>query len=361
MSEIRQWRAPGRVNLIGDHTDYCGGFALPIAIDRGITLKARQRSDQHTHIWSRGVSVEIDRLATEPVTGWADRTVAAIRASVDAGIVPPGLDIVIESDLPVGAGLSSSAAVSCATIMAAASFAGASISPEQVAHLAARAENDYVGAPTGLLDQWAICFAQADHAQLLDFSGAEPESTPVPVSWREAGLVLAVVDTRTRHDHATGAYGKRRDEVEQARAALELPNLSAAGLDAMISLTDPLLKARTQHVLTENARVRGAAKALGHGEWAAFGAMMTASHASLRDEFDVSSPELDVAVDAALERGAIGARMTGGGFGGCAIALMPPEKVDALRSMLEALFADRDWPRPEVFVTGATDGLRRFE
>lgn len=360
MNEIHQWRVPGRVNLIGDHTDHSGGLALPIAIDRSLLLKARLRDDEQTHVWSEGVNVGFPRDNPGGVTGWAAYVAGAAWMLRSEGITAPAADIVIESDVPIGAGLSSSAALSCAAVLAMSTLAGQELSRERVALLAARVENEYVGAPTGLLDQFAVCFARRDHALLLDFAEETPTVTEIPAPWREAGLVLAVIDTATRHDHATGSYRRRREEVDAARDELGLARLSEVTLDGIMRLTDPALKARAQHVFTENARVRGAANALRQGAWEQFGAMMTASHASLRDDFQVSTAELDLAVDVALERGALGARMTGGGFGGCAIALIVPERVDAVRAQLESQFAARDWKRPEIFVVHPSDGSQRL-
>lgn len=348
------------MNLIGDHTDYSGGLALPIAIDKGITIKARLRDDDRTHVWSMGQTADFDRLGREPVSGWLAYIAGVAWALNERGISAPALDIVIESDIPIGAGLSSSAALTCGVALAMTSFAGYPATPTEIALLGAKAENDYVGAPTGLLDQFSVCFAQDNHALLLDFGTPEPHVTPVEARWAEAGLTLAVIDTASRHNHATGGYGTRRTEVESAAAAVGVEQLSAVSLDQLVSLTDPVLKARAQHVFTENARVRGAVKALREQRWDVFGTMLTASHTSLSEDFQVSCPELDLAVESALTRGALGARMTGGGFGGCAIALIEPERVDELRSMLESQFADRDWPQPHIFVTPPTSGAHEL-
>lgn len=360
MNEIRKWQVPARVNLIGDHTDYSGGLALPIAINRSLVVKARRRDDEYTHVWAGGQTAHFHHRAAEAPEGWLRYFAGIARALDSAGIVPPALDIVVESDIPIGAGLSSSAALCCGVVLAMASFAEQQLTPAQAAQFAAQAENEYVGAPTGLLDQYAICFAQADHALMLDFSTPEPQVSPIPVTWAEAGLTLAVIDTSTRHNHATGGYRDRREEVQRAADTLGLDHLARVGLDEIISLEDPVLKARTQHVFTENARVRAASKALREQRWEQFGSMLTASHTSLCEDFQVSTPELDLAVNAALDRGALGARMTGGGFGGCAIALIEPERVDDLRSMLQAHFAARDWSEPQVFVTSASGGAQQL-
>lgn len=360
MNEIRKWLVPARVNLIGDHTDYSGGLALPIAMNQGIIVKARLREGERTHVWSMGQTADFDRLGRENVTGWLAYVAGVAWALNERGIQAPALDIVVESDIPVGAGLSSSAALTCGIALAMTSFAGYPATRTEIALVAAQAENDYVGAPTGLLDQFSVCFAQADHALLLDFSQPEPHATPIAAKWAEAGLTLAVIDTASRHDHAISGYRTRREEVEAAAATLGLERLASVGLDQIVSLTDPVLKSRTQHVFTENARVRGAAKALRDQRWDVLGTMLTASHHSLCEDFQASCPELDLAVESALARGALGARMTGGGFGGCAIALIEPERVDELRSMLEALFAARNWSRPSIFVTSPSNGAHQL-
>jgi galactokinase len=365
VNQIRQWHAPARVNLIGEHTDYSGGLALPIAIDRGITIKARRRNDDTTRVWSLGQQAQfhhagVHHSGAETVTGWAAYLAGVAWALNEKGIQPPALDLVLESDIPVGAGLSSSAALTCATALAMTTFAGVTLDREEIALIAAKAENDYVGAPTGLLDQFSVCFAEADHALLLDFSTDIPSAISIPAQWTQTGLTLAVIDTTSRHSHATGGYRTRREEVERAAAELGIEALGRVSLDQVVSLSDPVLKARTQHVFTENARVRGAAKAMRENNWDVFGSMLTASHNSLRDDFHVSCPELDAAVEIALAQGALGARMTGGGFGGCAIALIETGRVDELRSALESAYEARGWSRPEVFCVSPSAGAREL-
>ena len=225
--------------------------------------------------------------------------------------------------------------------------------------LAQRAENGYVGAPVGLIDQLAVLHGAAGHAVLVDTSASPPTTSTVPLGWDDDGLTLLVVNTRAHHQLADGEYAARRDECERAAAELGLEHLADAGLDASFKLTDETLKARTRHVLTETARVRGAVSALNRRAWPQLGAILTASHASLRDDFEVSCPELDVAVEAAVEAGALGARMTGGGFGGSVIALVPLADVAKVRERVEARFSAHQWPQPETFVVHASDGAHR--
>ncbi|WP_313406049.1 galactokinase [Aeromicrobium sp.] len=361
MDDVRRWRVPGRVNLIGEHLDHNGGAVLPIAIDRSLLVKARGRTDGIVNVWSRGerASFPVD-VSPDDVTDWSAYVAGAVWALRAAGGDVTGADLVLESDLPVGAGLSSSAALTCGVVLALDDLAGIDRPREETARIAQAAENDFVGTPTGLMDQYAVLLAQEGHAVRVDFSAPEPSVEHVPVDWADAGLVLAVIDTGAHHQLAAGEYAERRRECAEVATALGLESLASIGLDGLLSLQDETLKARARHVLTETTRVRGAVTSLRRRDWAQFGAMLTSSHESLRDDFAVSCEELDVAVDAALASGALGARMTGAGFGGSAIALIAPDKVDALRARLEAAHAARSWPDPEVFTVRPSPGAARL-
>jgi galactokinase len=360
VTDVHQWDVPGRVNLIGEHLDYNGGPVLPLAIDRSLTVKARTRDDGVVNVWSDAPGASKTTFATtaQPgdVEGWAAYAAGTIWAMVEAGHRVSGVDLVIESRLPSGAGLSSSAALTCGIAAALNDLEGLGLDRTQLALLAQQSESGFVGAPVGLMDQLAVLHGRAGHGVLIDTSATPPTTQLVPLTWEEDGLVLAVIATGAHHALADGEYAARREECERAAEELGLEWLAEAGLDATVRLTDEILKARTRHVLTETARVRGAVNAVSRRAWTQLGTILTASHASLRDDFEVSCPELDVAVEAALEAGALGARMTGGGFGGSAIALVAPEKVQGLRERVEARYAGRDWSRPEVFVVHATDG-----
>jgi len=205
-----------------------------------------------------------------------------------------------------------------------------------------------------------VLLAREGHALHLDFAAPVPTAQHVPVRWSEAGLTLAVIDTGARHALTEGGYAARRAECARATEAAGVDRLATIGLDGLLALDDELLKARARHVLTESTRVRGAITALRRGDWTQLGTMLTASHESLRDDFHVSCPELDLAVETALTCGALGARMTGGGFGGSVIALIAPEKVDQVRARLEAAHAARDWPRPDVFTVRPAPGAARL-
>ena len=360
MTDVRRWTVPGRVNLIGEHLDYNGGPVLPMAIDRSMTIKARARDDGMINLWSDspGTSKISFAVGVQPgeVEDWAAYAAGTVWSLVQAGHAFTGADLVVESILPSGAGLSSSAALTCGIAAAINDLFGLGLGLTDLALIAQGAENGFVGAPVGLMDQLAVLHGEAGHAVLMDTAQSPPTTRTIPVTWEEDGLVLLVINTRAHHSLANGEYAARRDECERAAAELGLAWLAEAGLDATVRLTDETLKARTRHVLTETARVKGAVNAIARRAWPQLGTILTASHVSLRDDFEVSCAELDVAVEAALEAGALGARMTGGGFGGSAIALVPQETVAAARERVEARYAAHQWPTPEVFVVHAADG-----
>jgi galactokinase len=315
------WQSPGRINLIGEHTDYNGGLALPFALDRKIAVAARRRPERRWRCWSsrqggRGavtpVEVELDRLGPEHPRGWA-RYVAGVAWALEGmGVELPGLDVVIDSRLPVGSGLSSSAALAAAVAVAANDLADAQLSALELVGICHAAESVFVGSPTGTLDQRAVLLGAAGAGSLIDFTSGSCE--PVPLG---ATLPLIVVDTGVRHDHSSGDYAKRRQECEQAARLLGVAALRQASLAEVESRLSGTLAARARHVLGEDARVLEAARRLRAGR--AIGDLLDASHDSLRDDFAVSCPELDSVVDACREAGAAGARLTGGGFGGAVI------------------------------------------
>ena len=362
MTDVRQWIVPGRVNLIGEHLDYNGGPVLPMAIDRTLTIKVRRRDDDTVNVWTdRASSGKASfPIAVQPgdVDGWAAYAAGTMWSLGESGHSFGGVDIVVESALPSGAGLSSSAALTCGIAAAIDELFDLGISRTDLALIAQRAESDYVGAPVGIMDQLAVLHGEVGHALLIDTAATPPTTRPVPLGWEDAGLILLVIATGAHHSLADGEYAARREECERAAAELGLEHLAQAGLDATVKLTDEVLKARTRHVLTETARVRGAVSALNRRAWQQLGAIFTASHESLRDDFEVSCPELDVAVEAAIEAGALGARMTGGGFGGSAIALVPLDQVATVRERVEARYAAHQWAAPEAFVVHAADGAR---
>ncbi|MFI5067732.1 MAG: galactokinase, partial [Streptosporangiales bacterium] len=309
------------------HTDYNDGFVLPFALDKGVLAAADRGPDGTLELTSRqaGRAVTTVTLADlEPgsVTGWAAYAAGVAWALGRAGYPVPGARLAIDSDLPQGAGLSSSAALECAVALALTQLAGLDVPRTELATIARRAENDFVGVPTGIMDQSAALLCQAGHALLLDCRSGESDS--VPLNPGGSRLALMIIDTRARHELTDSGYASRHVECAEAARALGVSTLrDIEDPGALTALKDPVLRRRARHVVTENERVLAAAARLRRGDVAGCGELLNASHASLRDDFEISWPEADVAVDAAVAAGALGARMMGGGFGGSVIALVP--------------------------------------
>jgi galactokinase len=347
------WRAPGRANLIGEHTDYNQGWVLPFALGLGVTVAAGRRDDGVLAICSRqapGAPAELPvaSLAPGAVTGWAAYPAGVAWALREAGHrLAGGASLAVDSDLPQGAGLSSSAALECATALALTELYGLDLPRPELATLAWRAENDFVGVPSGIMDQSASLLSEAGHALLLDCRSGD--TAAVPLDPARTGLALAIIDTGARHDLGDGRYAQRRSECDRAAALLGVGSLrDVTGLAAVAGLTDPVLRRRARHVITENRRVKETVALLSGGDMAGVGAVLRASHVSLRDDFEVSWPAADVAVDAATAAGALGARMMGGGFGGSALALVPAGQ-RTVSAAVTAEFSRRGWP-PPVFL-----------
>lgn len=363
------WVAPGRVNLIGEHTDYNDGFVLPLAIPHGVVATAA-RSD---HPRVRAVSKQQDRVAdvgldelvpgVAGVTdGWAAYVLGVVWALREAGHEVGGVDLLLDGDVPLGAGLSSSAALECAAALAVSELYGLEIPRPELARLAQRAENDFAGMPCGVLDQSASLLCREDHVLFMDTRDLTTEHVPLPLT--DAGLALLVVDTKAPHRHTDGEYAQRRRSCEAAAAALGVPALrdvTEEGLpDALARLDDPVMRKRVRHVVTENARVLETVHRLRTGAPRDIGDLLTASHRSLRDDYEVTVPELDTAVDAALQAGALGARMTGGGFGGCVIALVDADRVSGVENEVREAFSAKGFTAPDCFVVRAGAGARRL-
>jgi galactokinase len=359
------WQAPGRVNLIGEHTDYNEGFVLPFALSRGTLAAASRRGDNILELRSRqapgsDAAIAIGSLAPGAIAGWAAYPAGVVWAMRAAGHQVGGVSMVIDSDLPRGAGLSSSAALECAVALALAELHGLAVPRSELVTIAQRAENDFVGVPCGIMDQSASLLCQAGHALLLDCRTAE--AIAVPFDPGAAGLDLLVIDTAARRELADGDYASRRSECEQAARALGLRSLRDITDVAEISgrLADPVLRRRARHVVTENQRVLETVALLRAARLGEAGALLSASHLSLRDDFEISWPEADAAVMAATGAGALGARMIGGGFGGSVIALVPAGDAARVRDSVSAAFGRRGWPAPQFLDARPSASARRL-
>lgn len=365
------WAAPGRVNLIGEHTDYNGGLALPIALPQRTVAAVRGRSDDLLRVVSEGmpggpVIVDLGEVRPGNPGGWAAYVAGVFWALREAGYAVHGADVALTTEVPVGAGLSSSAALECAVGAAVSDLEGLGLLADEAGRTALaaacqRAENEIAGAPTGGMDQLASMLGRPGHAVLLDCRDGSTRAVPFDLGAH--GQTLLVVDTRAPHALVDGQYAARRRSCHEAAALLDvatLRDIPVDGLDqALARLADPTAPARVTHVVTEIARVSAFVEALEAGELDRAGTLMTASHGSLRDDYEVSCPELDLAVTTATESGALGARMTGGGFGGCAIALVPQREAARVAAEVEAAFAGAGFTRPVAFTVTAGGGAER--
>ena len=360
------WAAPGRVNLIGEHVDYSGGRCLPMALTRVTAAAVRRRDDDRVRLASTDPdAVPFDGtlrdLGPGSVDGWAAYAAGTLWALREAGVAVPGMDLAVSSDVPLGAGLSSSASLEAAVALAAAELAGR---PDDAGlrrlliDACIRAENDVVGAGTGGMDQTVALLAEPGAALLIDT--ATGDTTPVPLGLAEAGLLLLVVDTRVRHALADGQYAQRRRDCEEAARLLGLDLLGEATAADVDRLEDPRLRARARHVVTENQRVDQLVTLVRAGRVAECGPLLDASHASLRDDYEVSAVELDTVVAAATAAGALGARMIGGGFGGSAVALVPEDVVDAVGDAVVAACRERGLTEPGTLAVTSGPAARRL-
>jgi galactokinase len=386
------WFAPGRANLMGEHTDYNQGWVLPFALGQGITAAAARCPGNRLVLYSRqepdaGADVSLDGLEPDRVphvTGWAAYPAGVAWALASAGYQVSGACLAIDSDLPVGAGLSSSAALECATALALTELAptepaptepaptepaGLSVDRRELAAIARRAENDFVGTPSGIMDQSASLLCRPGHALLLDCRSLE--TSQVPFDPAAAGVQVLLINTRARHQLTDGAYALRRAECEKAARLLGVPSLryltDVADTDR---LSDPVLRRRARHVVSDDQRVLEVVRLLRSGSgsssgsadtFAEIGRLLTEAHRSLRDDFEISWPEANVTVEAAVAAGALGARMIGGGFGGSVLALVPGDAAGPVREAVARAFAGRSWTAPEFLTAVPSDGARRVE
>ena len=374
MTAANTWSAPGRVNLIGEHTDYNDGFVLPFAIQHRTHVALTPREDGVVRVSStfdaeavEAPLAELDRLfpsRRDDVAQWARYPLGVAWALLNASGRSPdavtGVELSFSSEVPVGAGLSSSAAIEGATASALNDTWGLGLDRVALAKVGRTAENEAVGAPTGIMDQMASMLGRADAAIFLDCRSLE--ATVVDLGFADAGLELLVMDTGVQHSHATGGYGERRASCEQGAAILGVPALrdvSVADLPRAAELMDDVTFRRVRHIVTENQRVLDTVRTLAESGPTAIGDLLVASHASMRDDFEISVPELDTAVEAALAAGAVGARMTGGGFGGSAIALVAHDRVEQVKDAVTAAFAASGFAAPSLFTVVPSAGAGR--
>ncbi len=360
----RIFRAPGRVNLIGEHTDYNDGFALPAAIDLYTWVAIAPRDDATLHVFSANLnqSAEINLHKKNPSARnhWSDYIHGVALMLQNSGVQLRGANLVIHSDVPTGSGLSSSAALEVAVANASLANSNRTLKKLARAKLCQRAENEFVGARCGIMDQFAACFGRAGHAVLLDCRSLEGSPLPLPT-----GISLVICNTMVKHEHSAGEYNLRRAQCEEGVHLLKkwnsaisaLRDVSFNELDSHKSELPPLILRRCRHVISENARVLDTVKALWGNNLGAVGKLMAQSHESLRDDFEVSCRELDIMVELARKsEGAIGARMTGGGFGGCTINLVENNYVEAFRASVSAGYKQATGKTPEIYVSTAGEG-----
>jgi len=364
------WSAPGRVNLIGEHTDYNAGLCLPIALPQRTYAAVSLRPDRRVRLRSvqssQTYDLGLDEVRAGNPPGWGAYAAGVLWALQQAGHQVSGVDVVVDGQVPVGAGLSSSAALECAVAAAASDLMaldllGDDSVREALAAICVNAENTIAGAPTGGMDQSAALRSQPGHALLLDCRDGSIDQVPFDLAAH--GLSLLVMDTRAEHALVDGQYAERRTSCQEAARQLDVSSLREVAFadldDALGRLPDSVVRARTRHVVTEIERVRQTVALLRADRMAEVGPLFNASHASMRDDFEISCTELDVAVEVAIAHGALGARMTGGGFGGSAIALVPAERTAGVTLAVIQAFADRGFGAPDCFTVTAGAPARR--
>ena len=360
------WSAPGRANLIGEHTDYNDGFVLPFAIAERTYAAAARRDDDTIAVTSAAfpetVRVRLGDIAPGTVAGWAGYPFGVAWALTQASglSAPLGADLYFDSAVPVGGGLSSSAALEMAAAGALASLWGLTLSAPEFARVGQRAENEIVGAPTGIMDQYASLLGQADAAVFLDCRTLETRNVPLRLA--PAGLALVLADTGESHDHAAGGYAARRASCEKAARQLgvrALRDLETSDLPRIEGELDDETFRRVRHIVTEDARVKSTVAALDAGAMKTVGRYLTASHYSMRDDYEITTPALDLAVEAALAAGALGARMTGGGFGGSTITLIDARQVPSLGAAIKDAFTAAGFAPPRVSTVTPSAGAHK--
>jgi galactokinase len=355
------WAAPGRLNLIGEHTDYNDGFVLPLALPYATTATVTARDDGVLSVRSvqRGTAeLQVAGLTPAGVDGWAAYVAGVVWAFREAGHdVAGGFDVAVDGLVPEGAGLSSSAALECSVAAALDELLGLGTDRKGLARLAQHAENGFVGMPSGVMDQIASMLCTDAHVLFLDCRSLATEQ--VPLDPAASGLAVLGVDSRAPHQLTDSAYADRRRSCERAAAALGVPALRDA-TEADLDRLDGELRRRARHVVTEDARVLATVDALHAGRIADIGPLLSASHASMRDDFEITVPRVDLIAATAEAAGALGARMTGGGFGGCVLALVPVERVDAVRDAIAGAYERAGFGEPGFFPAVPSAGARRI-
>lgn len=357
------------MNLIGEHTDYNDGFVLPAAIEFYCWAAVAPRRDRklviHSENFNETVEEAIDSLSPLGNKHWANYPLGVAWALRQAGKPFTGANIYLAGEVPLGAGLSSSASVEVATGFALLSQGGGTIDRKELAQLCQKAENEFVGAHVGIMDQFVSCYGRASNALLLDCRSLEHKYVKLP-----AGLQLVICNTMVKHELASGEYNARRAECEEGVRVLRivLPQIRAlrdvtlSQLEQHRRILPPKVIARCRHVITENARVQSAVEAFHRGDSKALGPLMQESHRSLRDDYEVSCKELDLMVEiAATQPGLVGARMTGGGFGGCTINLVESAAVADFKRKVGAEYSSRTGLAPEIYVSPASEGAQQID
>ena len=360
------WAAPGRVNLIGEFTDYNDGFVLPLALPYSAKVAAARRDDNRVRVVSAQrfdggrpsvIEARLDELEPRANGGWVSYVLGVVWALREAGCDLGGVELQIDSDVPIGAGLSSSAALECSVALALHELYGLSLSLQDLASLAQRAENEYVGVPTGIMDQTASMRCRAGNALFLDCRTLDVRQ--VPFDLEPAGLTLLVINTGVKHALGNSAYADRRRDCLRAAAELGVPalrDIEPENMDAALAaLSDEVVRRRARHIISEQARVIEVVRLLECGRPAEVGPVLSAGHHSLRYDFEVSCAELDTVVDTAVASGALGGRMTGGGFGGSAVVLV---ELEAANSVIDSIIAS--FAPPELIGGAASNGASRI-
>lgn len=357
-----RFAAPGRVNLIGEHTDYSGGLVMPAAIDFRTVASIRASTDGHVRVRSRNLAAEVEYPAPpgEPSRDWTDYPMGVAWSLAEEGIKLPGFELELSGDVPLGAGLSSSASVTVSTALAMLWLAGRKMTTIEIVRVCQRAENRFVGAMSGIMDPFVACAGCRDHALMLDCRSLDFRLLPIPAHVR-----LVIANSMVKHALAGGEYNQRRHEIEEGTRILgeanpairSLRDASEQDLERCRSrLTETVLR-RCRHVISENRRVEQAAAALDRHDLDAFGELMLEAHQSIRDDFEASAPELDLLVELATKLpGCYGARMTGGGFGGCTVNLVDASRAEAFRDKLHLAYQEETGIDAEIYLCRASAG-----